>query len=509
MLDVVISMRNITKRFPGVIANDHVNFDLRRGEVHTLLGENGAGKTTLMNILYGLYQPDEGEIFVKGKKVRIKSPLDAIKLGIGMVHQHFTLAMPLTVIENIIMGLPSPREPWLLLEESAKRVKELASKYGFKIEPFAEVWQISVGEQQRVEILKALYRNVDILILDEPTAVLTPQETEELFGVLRKMKAEGKSIIFISHKLEEVMEISDRITVLRDGKVVNTVRKVDTNPMELARMMVGREVLFRIKKAKLKPGEVLLKLDGVKALNDRNLPALRGVSFEVREREILGIAGVSGNGQSELAEVIAGLREVKEGKVFICGRDLTNASPREVIEAGLAHIPEDRIEVGLIKDFTIAENLILESYYKPPFARGKFLNHREIINNALKLIKEYAIKTPSPRVPVRILSGGNLQKVVLARELSRCPKVIIAAQPTRGLDVGATEYIRQKLEEERRKGAAILLISEDLEEILTLSDRVAVMYEGEIMGIVPVEWAREHVDEIGLMMAGKRGEITA
>ncbi|MGC8817183.1 MAG: ABC transporter ATP-binding protein [Candidatus Hadarchaeum sp.] len=502
-------MRGITKRFPGVLANDHVDFEIRSGEIHALLGENGAGKTTLMNILYGLYQPDEGQILIRGKPVTIRSPKDAIELGIGMIHQHFMLVDPLTVTENVVLGLRSSKEPLLDLDVAEKRIIELSKKYGLKVDPKAKIEQLSVGERQRVEIIKALYRGAQILILDEPTAVLTPPEVKELMKMMKKMAKEGLAVIpFITHKLPEVMEVSDRVTVLRRGKVVATIPTKRTNKGDLAKKMVGRQICFGVKRKKVKPGKVVLSVEDLEALNDKGLPALRKVSFEIREREILGIAGVSGNGQRELAEVITGLRKATGGKVIILGQDVTNKTPKEITSLGVGHIPEDRVGTGLVMNFTVAENLILGSQSEPPFVNRWFLpfnvkwflDKKEINRYADQLIKEYDIKTPSRDTPARNLSGGNLQKLILARELSRKPKLLIANQPTRGLDVGATEFIQSKLEEQKEKGTAILLISEDLDEIMCLSDRIAVIYEGQIVGIVPAEKAK--IKDIGLMMAG-------
>ena len=508
----IVEMKQITKRFPGVTANDHINFEVRAGEVHALLGENGAGKTTLMRVLYGLYQPDEGEIYIRGQKVTLRSPRDAINLGIGMVHQHFMLVSPLTVTENVILGLRSSREPFLDTDRAAKRIADLSGRYSLKVDPSARIWQLSVGEQQRVEIIKALYRGVDILILDEPTSVLTPPEAKELFAVLRHMAEEGNAVIFITHKLHEVMEVSDRVTVLQLGKVVSTVDTKGTDERQLARMMVGREVLFRVAREEAEKGDVALEVSGLWVMGDRGLPALKGVSFSLRQGEILGLAGVAGNGQRELAEAITGLRKAMQGKVLIGGKDITNRSPGEIIKAGVGYIPEERIRRGLIMDFSIAENAILETHQTPPFsngwffpfakAKGWFLNNQEIARYVEKLISDYEVKTPSKDAPVKHLSGGNLQKLILARELSREPELLVADQPTRGLDVGATEYIHRKLMEQRAKGTAILLISEDLDEILSLSDRIAVMYEGEMVGTVPAEEAK--VEEIGLMMAGAK-----
>ncbi len=483
------------------MANNKVYFEARSGEIHALLGENGAGKTTLMNILYGIYQPDEGEIYIEGRKVEIKSPRDALKHGIGMVHQHFMLIYPHTVTENIALGL---REASFFnpAKELKTKVLELSRRYGLKVDPDAKVWQLSAGEQQRVEILKAIIRGAEILILDEPTSVLTPSEVKELFKVLRAMANEGKTIIFITHKLDEVMEISDRVTVLRRGRVVSKVETRRTNEKELARMMVGREILFRVRKKPLKKGKPVLQVENLYALNDKGLMALRNISFNIHEREILGVAGVAGNGQKELVETLTGLRKVLKGRVKIMGRDATNESPRKIYMESVAHIPEERLRMGVVPNLTVAENLILREYHRPPFANGLFLDWRKVREHAEKLIDRYRIVTPSPETPVKLLSGGNIQRLILARETSGKPKLIIAAHPTYGLDVAATEQIRQLLEKQREEGAAILLVSEDLEEIISLSDRVAVMFEGEIVGVVDAKKAK--VEEIGLMMAGVR-----
>lgn len=504
--DTVVSMRNITKQFPGVLANDHINFEVKAGEVHALLGENGAGKTTLMNILYGLYHPDEGEIYIKGEKVEIKSPSVAIELGIGMVHQHFMLVDVFSVVENIVLGL---KELGLIIpvEEIAKKLEKYSEQYGLKIDPNAKIWQLSAGEKQRVEIVKALYRGADILILDEPTSVLAQSEITPFFEMLRKMVAEGKSIVFITHKLEEVMAVSDRVTVLRKGRVVGTLNTSETNERELARMMVGRDVIFRLEKKPVKKGKLVLDVVNLKALNDKGIEALKGISFKVYEGEIFGIAGVAGNGQKELVEVITGLRRATSGKVYIMGEDLTNKSPRAILKKNVAHIPEERIEMGIVPNMNVSENLILKYYSDPPFAKEAYieslrivLNEEEIEKFSNKLVKEYDIMTPSIKTPAKLLSGGNIQKLILARELSSKPSLIIAAHPTYGLDVGATEYIRKLLLKEREKGAAILLVSEDLEEIMSLSDKIAVIFDGELVGIVDANDA--NLEDIGLMMAG-------
>jgi len=497
----VVRMSGIVKQFPGVLANNNVSFELLPGEIHALLGENGAGKSTLMNILYGLYDADEGNIEVFGKKVHFSSARNAIANGLGMVHQHFMLVKPFTVAENVILGQPSPRFPMTEdLDEVVNQLLELSKQYGLAIDPAAQIWTLSVGEQQRVEILKALHRGAEILILDEPTAVLTPQEVEELVAILQRLAAEGKSIVFISHKLDEVLAVSDRITVLRDGSNVDTVATCDTDKAGLARMMVGRDVLLKVQKNSAHPEDVVLKVTDLKAENDREFMALRGIDFEVRAGEILGIAGVAGNGQTELEEVIAGLREVSSGQVFINDKETTHCSPREIGKCGLAHIPSDRYRMGMLKDFTVTENLVLQRISDPPFTKRFTLQWEEIRCEARQLVKDYDVRTPSIEVMAGNLSGGNAQKMVLARELSRNPQVLIAAQPTRGLDVSAIEYVHKTLVEKRDAGMAILLISTELDEIFNLSDRIAVMYEGEIIGIMDREEADLYT--IGLMMAG-------
>ena len=500
----LMEMRSITKRFPGVLANDSVNFEVRSGEVHALLGENGAGKSTLMNILYGLYQAGEGQIFLNGNKVQIHSPNDAIHNGIGMIHQHFMLVETLTVAENVALGLPSSREPLTDLEKVSERILELAEIYGLEIDPEAYIWQLSVGQQQRVEIMKALYRGAALLILDEPTAVLTPQEVDELFRIIRDMADDGHALIFISHKLHEVIDISDRVTVLRGGKKVGTYQTADATKSDLARWMVGREVDFRPDIEDIEPGEPRLQVSNVSCRNDRGTPSLRGVDLDVHAGEILGVAGVSGNGQLELAEVITGLREVTAGKIIMEGEDITSLPPIKRTDRRLAYIPEERMRDGMIKEFSVAENLILREHHKKPYSQSGFLNLKAIREHSDQLIRNYQIKTPSRETLAKSLSGGNIQKVVVARELSRKPRVIVASQPTRGLDVGAMEYVREQLISQRKEGTAILLISEDLDEILALSDRIAVIYEGQIMGIVPGDEATP--EELGLMMAGVQEE---
>ncbi len=496
---LAVEMRGITKHFPGVLANDCVDLEVKPGEVLALLGENGAGKSTLMNVLCGLYHPDDGEIYLHGDRAVFNSPRDAIKQGIGMVHQHFKLVKTHTVAENVTLGMEEPRFR-LNIAETERQVTDLAAQYGLQVDPKSSVWQLSVGEQQRVEILKMLYRGAKILILDEPTAVLTPQEVDEFFVTLRKMTADGRALIFISHKLDEVMAISNRVTVMRKGRVIDTVKTADTSPRELARLMVGREVLFRLDKKVIPQGEVILELNRVCAQNDKGLAALKNASLQIRKGEILGIAGVAGNGQRELAEVITGLREVTNGKVFIKDGDVTNNPPRHIIKQGVSYVPGDRLGRGLAGNLPVTDNIALKGYRAAPLARGPFLDLTAIRNFVKKLIEQFAIDTPTPQTPVRLLSGGNLQKTILAREISAEPDLLVAVHPTRGVDIGATESVRKLLLEQRAEGAAILLISEDLDELLGLSDRVAVIYEGEIQGVVNAELA--NVDEIGLMMAG-------
>ena len=495
-------MRGIVKRFPGVLANDHVDFACRVGEVHALLGENGAGKSTLMNVLAGLYRPEAGEILVGGQPVSLHSPQAAIAHGIGMIHQHFMLVPSHSVAENMVLGLNKPRF-FLDLARVEAQVKTLGEQYGLAVDPRARIWELSVGEQQRVEVLKMLYRGAKVLIMDEPTAVLTPQEVDGLFVTLRDMTRQGHTIVFISHKLDEVVAIADRVTVLRRGKVTAAgVSARGATKAQLATLMVGREVLFRIEKQKMAPGAPVLKVAVLRADNDRGLPALRDVNLEVRSGEILGLAGVAGNGQRELAEVLTGLRACTGGTAYLSDMPLNAATRWQEVGQRLAHIPEDRSAVGSVPGLSVAENLILKRFNKKPIARGWAINSVAVHNNAVHLVDEYQIATPNVETPVRMLSGGNLQKVILAREVSGQPALMIAVHPTRGLDVGATEAVHRLLVEQRQRGAALLLISEDLDELLALADRIAVMYEGHIIGEMPAEGADIHV--IGLMMAGTR-----
>ncbi|MDD2695323.1 MAG: ABC transporter ATP-binding protein [Anaerolineales bacterium] len=497
----LLELRGITKRFPGVLANDHIDLTLNQGEILALLGENGAGKTTLMNILYGLYTPDEGDILINGEKVEIHSPDDAIELGIGMVHQHFMLIPVFTVTENVMLGVESTKGGIFLDRKAAReRIVEISSQHSLQVDPDARVEDLPVGVQQRVEIIKVLYRQANILILDEPTAVLTPQEVVELIKVIRSLVAQGKSIIFISHKLNEVLELADRIMVLRDGRVAGATTPDQATEASLASMMVGREVILTVDKPPAQPGEVVLDVQNLKVLDDRKLVAVKDVSFQVRAGEVLGVAGVQGNGQTELVEALTGLRHVESGKVSILDRDLTNAMPRVILEAGTAHVPEDRQLDGLVLPFSIAENMVLNTYYQPPFAKGVRLQHELITSTAEQRVEQFDVRTPSIFIPASSLSGGNQQKVIVAREFSRPIKLLIASQPTRGLDVGSIEYIHNLIIQKRNEGCAALLVSPELDEIMTLSDRIAVMYSGKILAILPAEEAT--LEGLGLLMAG-------
>jgi simple sugar transport system ATP-binding protein len=500
----ILELRGITKRFPGVLANDAVDFDLRRGEVHALLGENGAGKSTLMNILYGLYRPDHGVVLLNGAPVTIDSPHAAIAAGIGMVHQHFMLIPVMTVAENIVLAA-EPTHNGVLLDTAAaeRRVRELADQFRFHIDPHARIQDITVGQQQRVEILKALYRKADILILDEPTAVLTPQEALELSEILKRLVGEGMSVIFISHKLNEVLEIADRVTVLRRGKRVDTIPTEGATEASLARMMVGREVLLRVDKEPPKTGETLLEVEDVHVVDDRGLEAVRGVSFTVRAGEIVAIAGVDGNGQTELIDAITGLRATSAGRIRVSGEDLTDESAHTFLEHGVGHIPQDRHRRGLVLEFSLAENLVLHDYAKEPFSKRGFLNPRRLLSYGKRLIKEFDVRGGNEQTRAAALSGGNQQKVVVAREVSRDPRVLIAAQPTRGLDVGAIEFVHRRLVEERDEGRAVLLVSLELEEVVSLADRILVIYEGSIAGEFDPSATEE---ELGMAMTGGRQE---
>ncbi|NWG35017.1 MAG: ABC transporter ATP-binding protein [Chloroflexi bacterium] len=506
--EVVLEAKGITKRFPGVLANDKVDFDLHKGEIHALLGENGAGKSTLMNVLYGLYKADAGEVRVEGKIMELHSPKDAIKHGIGMVHQHFMLIPVFTVTENIMLGAEtdhraaSNENPLVKLDrrEVAQKVRDLSHQYGLDVDPEAIVGDLPVGIQQRVEIVKALYRKANILILDEPTAVLTPQEAEDLFRIMHELTAQGVSIIFITHKLKEVLKVADRITVMRSGRVVGTTTPQESTEQSLAEMMVGREVILTVQKGPAKPAETVLTVVDLHVKDMRGLHAVRGVSFEVRAGEVVGIAGVQGNGQTELAEALTGLRHIESGRFFLAGKDLTGKPPRVITEAGLANIPEDRQRHGLVLSYSVADNMMLCDYYQPRFSKGVIIQQNLVDANAARLIKEYDVRTPSAFVATGKLSGGNQQKVIVARELSRPVKLVVASQPTRGLDVGSIEYIHKEIIAMRDRGVAVLLISAELDEIMSLSDRIVVMYRGQIVAEVDRKDATR--EQLGLWMAG-------
>ena len=499
-----VELLDITKRFPGVLANDAVTVRFEEGAIHAVIGENGAGKSTLMSILYGLHQPDSGQIIVRGERVVVPDPSAAIALRLGMVHQHFMLVPSLTVAENVILGRTPTRRGLTDIKVAEQRLEALSEQYGMAVRPSARVRDLSVGVLQRVEILKALYRGADVLILDEPTAVLTPQESFALFDTLRALTSQGKTIVFISHKLKEVLAVAERVTVMRQGKVTGELPTAHTNERELARLMVGRDVILRIDKIPPKPGDVVLELDGVNAVDDRRLPALRDVSLRVRAGTVLGVAGVEGNGQTELIEVITGLRPPTGGHIRLSGKDITGRSPRELREAGLAHIPEDRLERGVSVDASIEENLILDTFYRAPLSKRGWLDKGAIRRYAQKLIGDYEIATPDAETRAGSLSGGNMQKIVVAREIASGPPLLIAAQPTRGVDVGAIEYIHRRIIGLRDQGSAVLLISAELDEILSLADEVAVIYEGRIVSVQ----ARADVDELGLglQMAGVHAE---
>ena len=508
MPDAVLDLRGITKQFPGVLANDSIDFDVLKGEVHALLGENGAGKSTLMNILYGLYHPDGGEIRLNGQKVSFASAKDAIGHGIGMVHQHFMLIPVMTVAENIVLA-EEPTYGGVMLDvgEARRRVRELSDRFGLAVDPDALIQDISVAQQQRVEILKALYRGADILILDEPTSVLTPQEARELFTIIRSLQEQGRSIVFISHKLHEALEVADRITVLRRGKKVDTVPRGGATEESLARMMVGREVLLRVDKPPAAPGDTLLEVEDLHVFDERGLEKVKGVSLRVRAGEIVGIAGVDGNGQTELIDALTGLRRAAAGTISVAGRSVgSHASPRHMLDVGVGHIPEDRQRRGLVLEFSIAENVALHDYCEEPESKWGWLYPRRLIERAGRLIKDFDIRGGGPRTRAGALSGGNQQKVVVAREVARNPKVLIAAQPTRGLDVGAIEYVHRRLVAERDEGRAVLLVSLEYDEVMSLSDRIVVMFEGEIVAEYGPDVSEE---ELGIAMTGGRRKAPA
>ncbi len=503
----VLEVRGITKRFPGVLANDNINLTLRKGEVLGLLGENGAGKSTLMNMIYGLYKPDEGEILVNGAPVQIAGPKDAIELGIGMVHQHFQLVDVLTVTENVMLGNETVSGPFLRRDRARHEIQQLSREYGLDVEPEALIADLPVGIQQRVEIIKALYRHADILILDEPTAVLTPQETRGLFKIMRTLLDKGVSIIFISHKLKEVLEICDDVIVLRRGAVAGRADPKDSTEQSLASLMVGRDVILDVEKAEARPGDEILNVVNLQVHDDRGLAVVEGVSFGLQRGEILGIAGVQGNGQTELVEALTGMRAVEGGRFFIKGEDVTDASPRKVTERGVGHVPEDRQRDGMVASFTVMHNLVLCTYYQEAFSSSIVVDDRAIADNARQLVEQYDVRPPIINNIAGGLSGGNQQKVIVAREFSRDVDLLIASQPTRGLDVGSIEFIHRQIVRMRDTGAGILLVSSELDEVLSLADRVAVMFEGEIIDILAIEETDR--DTVGLRMAGVRDDSRA
>lgn len=496
----VLEVRGITKRFPGVLANDHIDLTLHKGKVLGLLGENGAGKSTLMNIIYGLYSPDEGEIRVKGKPIEIHNPNDAIKNGIGMVHQHFQLVDVLTVTENVMLGNEATRGAFLDRQSAKKRILEISREYGLEVNPDAVVQDIPVGIQQRVEIIKALYRDANILILDEPTAVLTPQETQGLFRIMRTLLDKGVSIIFISHKLKEVLEICDNVTVLRRGKVAGHADPKQSTQQSLASLMVGRDVVLEIDKTRGHGNDLVMRISELRVNDERGLPAVEGVTLDILAGEILGVAGVQGNGQTELIEAMTGLRKIESGTITLLGKNITNASPREITRIGSAHVPEDRQRMGMVASFEVMHNMVLNTYNQAPYSRGIVMNDDAIAANADNLVQQYDVRPPLIHNHIGGLSGGNQQKVIIAREFSRPAKLLIVAQPTRGLDVGSIEFIHKQIVKMRDEGTAVLLISSELDEILSLSDRVAVMFDGNIIDILPIEEADR--DTVGLRMAG-------
>jgi general nucleoside transport system ATP-binding protein len=501
-LEYVIEMLNIRKVFGNFVANDNITLQLKKGEIHALLGENGAGKSTLMNVLFGLYQPDGGEIRVKGQTVKISNPNVANDLGIGMVHQHFMLVDTFTVTENIILGSEPTKGGKIDIKRAEQEVRELSERYGLAVDPTAKIADISVGMQQRVEILKTLYRGADILIFDEPTAVLTPQEIQELIQIMKALVREGKSIILITHKLKEIMEVCDRVTVIRRGKGIGTLNVADTNPNELAALMVGREVHFKTDKKEANPGKEVLEIKDLVVKDARGVTVVDHLNLTVRAGEIVGIAGVDGNGQSELIEAITGLIKAESGSIKLNGKEILNLSPRKITEAGVGHIPQDRHKHGLVLDFPIGENMVLQTYYKEPYSKNGVLNFKNIYDKARQLIKEFDVRTPDEYTKARALSGGNQQKAIIGREVDRNPELLIAAQPTRGLDVGAIEFIHKRLIEQRDQGKAVLLVSFELDEIMNVSDRIAVIYEGKIVAIVDPKETTEQ--ELGLLMAGSK-----
>ncbi|MEH7359306.1 ABC transporter ATP-binding protein [Priestia aryabhattai] len=499
-MEYVIEMLDIRKEFPGIVANDNITLQVKKGEIHALLGENGAGKSTLMNVLFGLYQPEKGQIRVNGQEVKITDPNVANDLGIGMVHQHFMLVQNFTVTENIILGNEPTRTGKINIKKAAQDIQELSNQYGLSVDPYAKIQDISVGMQQRVEILKTLYRGADILIFDEPTAALTPQEITELIQIMKKLIQEGKSIILITHKLKEIMSVCDRCTIIRKGVGVGTVNVQETNPDELAALMVGREVHFKTEKKTATPKEAVLTIKELVVEDSRGVEAVSSLDLSVRAGEIVGIAGVDGNGQTELIEAITGLRKIKSGSVTLKNQELSTLSTRKITESGVGHIPQDRHKHGLVLDYTIGENIGLQTYYQKPMSKSGILDYKELYKKAKELIAEYDVRTPSEYTQARSLSGGNQQKAIIAREVDRSPELLIAAQPTRGLDVGAIEFIHKKLIEERDKGRAVLLVSLELDEVMNLSDRIAVIYEGKIVDIVDPKETNEQ--ELGLLMAG-------
>ena len=501
-MEYVIEMLDIRKEFPGIVANDNITLQVKKGEIHALLGENGAGKSTLMNVLFGLYQPEKGEIRVNGEKVHISNPNIANDLGIGMVHQHFMLVDPLTVTENIILGQEPTKFGKINLKEASREVKRISDQYGLSVDPDAKIADISVGMQQRVEILKTLYRGANILIFDEPTAVLTPQEIKELISIMKKLIAEGKSIILITHKLKEIMEVCDRVTVIRKGQGIGTVNVSETNENELASLMVGRDVVFKTEKKEAHPKQDVLKIENLVVKDARHVNAVNNLNLNVRAGEIVGIAGVDGNGQSELIEAITGLRKIESGTIRMNDKEITNFTPRKVTESGVGHIPQDRHKHGLVLDYSMSDNIVLQTYYKKPYSNYGVLNQDEIVKKAKEIIAEFDVRTPSESTLARALSGGNQQKAIIGREIDRNPDLLIAAQPTRGLDVGAIEFIHKRLIEQRDQGKAVLLVSFELDEIMNVSDRIAVMYEGQVVAVVDPKETTEQ--ELGLLMAGSK-----